>query len=861
VEGGIVALEKAENPDEWALGEGEAHVEVLRRGAATTLCQVVKHFQERLVSQLPVLWKMSVENFCAGGQTTAPMTNDQDVVFCLQTLEVVCSQLSVNLHPHLETTLPRLCQLVSHPLSGIRHMSARCLAKLATVIASPTIMAVVNRILPMLESMENVHFRQGATETVFCVTEELKLDVVPYVVLFIVPVLGRLSDPDPAVRSLANKTFATHVKLVPLEQQQVQDENSKPQLSRELIERRAQDRQFVDELMNLQNVESYVLPVHINADFRPYQLDGIKWLAFLNKYNLHGVLCDDMGLGKTLQTIAMLASDHKKRVLRGATNLPSLVICPATLCAHWKYEILKFVEESDLTPLMYSGPATQREGARPGLRKAMREKASCVVLSSYEIARNDLEFFREFSWNYLILDEGHVIRNSKSKTTKAIKSLVANRRLILSGTPIQNSVLELWSLFDFLMPGFLGSERSFNGAFAKPILASRVHAKDPAMREKGALAVEALHRQVLPFILRRVKEQVLDDLPPKIIQDVYCDLSPLQTRLYEEYSRKQKLDEEESEEEEDSKESALRLDSEQKTNGKKKAHYFMALQHLRKVCNHPKLVSLEDFDSRIASSNPWPQANNLEDINHSGKLVALKELLLQCGIGDEDMAAEAAAAGGGEVTVAGQHRALVFFQLKSMMDIVIEDLLRPLMPSVSYLRLDGSVPANSRQDLVQKFNQDPSIDLMLLSTSVGGLGLNLTGADTVIFVEHDWNPMKDLQAMDRAHRIGQKKVVNVYRLIAKNTIEEKILGLQQFKLKTANSVISSENSAVQTMATDSVVDLFSLSETPSNSQAAAAAANRKHSKGGGVKAVLDNLPELWDQKQYEDEYDIANKTN
>jgi len=374
------------------------------------------------------------------------------------------------------------------------------------------------------------------------------------------------------------------------------------------------------------------------------------------------------------------------------------------------------------------------------------------------------------------------------------------------------------------MPGFLGSETSFNLNFSKPILASRVHAKDPAMREKGALAVEALHRQVLPFILRRVKEQVLKDLPPKIIQDVYCDLSPLQTRLYEEYSTKQKFEEEDSGDDEMGTASAP-----------KKEHVFLALQHLKKVCNHPKLV---DFDGK--------SEHNLRSIAHSGKLLALKELLLQCGIGDaRDEDCDEAAGG-----VVNQHRALVFFQHKSMMNIVIEDLLRPLMASVTYLRMDGSVPANSRQDLVQKFNRDPSIDLMLLSTSVGGLGLNLTGADTVIFVEHDWNPMKDLQAMDRAHRIGQKKVVNVYRLICKNTVEEKILGLQQFKLKTANSVISSENSAVQTMATDSVVDLFSLSETGANS-------SRSSGKSRGVKAVLDNLPELWDQTQYDEEYDIV----
>ena len=227
-----------------------------------------------------------------------------------------------------------------------------------------------------------------------------------------------------------------------------------------------------------------------------------------------------------------------------------------------------------------------------------------------------------------------------------------------------------------------------------------MHAKDPAMREKGALAVEALHRQVLPFILRRVKEQVLKDLPPKIIQDVFCDLSPLQTKLYEEYSNKQNFQENLGDEEEGGEGSSA-------PSAPKKEHVFLALQYLKKVCNHPKLV---DFEGKAD--------HDLKKIAHSGKLVALRELLLQCGIGDDD-SSSCSVEGGEGGAVVNQHRALVFFQHKSMINIVIEDLLRPMMPSVTYLRMDGSVPANSRQDLVQKFNQDPSIDLMLLSTSVG----------------------------------------------------------------------------------------------------------------------------------------------
>lgn len=209
------------------------------------------------------------------------------------------------------------------------------------------------------------------------------------------------------------------------------------------------------------------------------------------------------------------------------------------------------------------------------------------------------------------------------------------------------------------------------------------------------------------------------------------------------------------------------------------------------------------------------QHSNLADIEHSAKLPALKQLLLDCGIGQSSTqqqqpqtatrnTANAATESQQQSQLVSQHRALIFCQLKAMLDIVENDLLRAHLPTVTYLRLDGSVPAAQRHSVVARFNADPSIDVLLLTTQVGGLGLNLTGADTVIFVEHDWNPMKDLQAMDRAHRIGQKKVVNVYRLITRQTVEEKIMGLQKFKLLTANTIISTENASLETMRTEQV---------------------------------------------------------
>ena len=204
------------------------------------------------------------------------------------------------------------------------------------------------------------------------------------------------------------------------------------------------------------------IPVKINAELRCYQQDGVNWLGFLNKYGLHGILCDDMGLGKTLQTICILSADHHQRQVDFQANqnpssapLPSIVICPPTLTGHWVDEVEKFVGPELLNPLHYTGPPSER------MRLRSRVAHHNLVIASYDIVRNDLDFFASLRWNYCVLDEGHVIKNGKTKSSKAIKQLIANHRLILSGTPIQNNVLELWSLFDFLIPGFLGTEKQF----------------------------------------------------------------------------------------------------------------------------------------------------------------------------------------------------------------------------------------------------------------------------------------------------------------------------------------------------------------------------------------------------------------
>ncbi|XP_058174842.1 TATA-binding protein-associated factor 172 [Anopheles ziemanni] len=824
-----------------------SHARTQRLGATAAITTICAQFKASLPQRLPILWQLLLDKLQTRvdeayvdrlALDVIAQDDTNDFMTSLQLLEVAAPFLDASLHGELFKLLPKLCLLLRHPLKAVRHMVGRCLGTLASVDAATVMTMVINDVVPLLSCIESVIKRQGSAEAIACIVNRLQFEIVPYVVLLVVPLLGRMSDPDQSVRLVSTHCFATLIQLMPLDG--LVTDGATRNLSEDLKMRKMKDRRFLEYLFTPKTIPDFEIPVKINADLRSYQQSGVNWLWFLNRYKLHGILCDDMGLGKTLQAICILAADHHQRSLDlSCAQLPSLVICPPTLTGHWVYEVEKFLPTRFLRPLHYVGLPVNREQLR------LKLGTYNLIVASYDIVRKDIEFFSSVHWNYCILDEGHIIKNGKTKSSKAIKQLVANHRLILSGTPIQNNVLELWSLFDFLMPGFLGTEKQFSMRFSRPILASRDPKSSPKEQEAGALAMEALHRQVLPFLLRRVKEDVLTDLPPKITQDLLCELSPLQERLYEDFSRMHLNSS-------DIRECLENIDG-QMGPANKKTHVFQALRYLQNVCNHPKLVlSPSHPEYQMIVGEFTRNGSSMDDIEHSAKLPVLKQLLLDCGIGTNE-----------DVSV-NQHRALIFCQLKAMLDIVENDLLKKHLPAVSYLRLDGSVPPSTRHHIVTKFNGDPSIDVLLLTTQVGGLGLNLTGADTVIFVEHDWNPMKDLQAMDRAHRIGQKKVVNVYRLITRKSLEEKIMGLQKFKLLTANTVVSDDNASMDTMGTDQLLDLFtgglqrSNSLTPS-SAASSASTIEANGNGGGVaiKTVLESLPELWDDNQYHEEYDLS----
>ncbi|KAJ3128607.1 btaf1 RNA polymerase II, B-TFIID transcription factor-associated, 170kDa [Physocladia obscura] len=843
--GDISAVEAASGAIADVVSSNKLKNDITRRGARFAFEKICERFGDKVFEHLPKLWdiiSVGILEFTIESPPTSSQLDPaaekcktdsgfaQTVVDSLVTLAVVVEAVHASLHPKLCGLLRPVCRILRAPFAILRHAASLCISAFTKTCTPQSMLAIVENVIPLLGDSSSVCNRQGAAECVSFVVQSLEESrLLPYIVFLIVPVLGRMSDPDESVRFVSTSVFADLVKLVPLESGIPDPEG----MDVELVKLKKEERKFMGQLVGSEKVENFEVPPGIEAELRPYQKEGVSWLAFLNRYGLHGILCDDMGLGKTLQSICMLASDHHIRAARFAetgspefAHTPSIVVCPPTLTGHWKQEILQYAGKV-LKPLIYVGGPAERSRLR-GLIPDYD-----VIITSYEILRNDAENLTTFNYNYCILDEGHVIKNAKTKLTKAVKTVKCMNRLILSGTPIQNNVLELWSLFDFLMPGFLGTESQFQAKFGKPIVASRDAKSSSKEQERGALALEALHKQVLPFLMRRMKEDVLNDLPPKIIQDFYVELGDVQKQLYEDFGKT---------------ESAAGAVNDVKGGGKsgKETHVFQALQYLRKLCNHPSLVLKPEhpqYNKIMAQLKE--QGKSVNDISLAPKITALKQILIDCGIGVSEFENNTS---GDLGPVTAPHRVLVFAQLREMLDHVENGLFKAQMKSVSYLRMDGTTDTSLRHDMVQKFNADPSIDVFLLTTSVGGLGLNLTGADTVIFIEHDWNPMKDLQAMDRAHRIGQKRVVNVYRLITRGTLEEKIMGLQKFKLNIASSIINADNAGIESMDTKQILDLFLLGGEGKVTTTDSEDPNKKAT----TKEILEGLGALWDEKQYED---------
>ncbi|GAV57483.1 SNF2_N domain-containing protein/Helicase_C domain-containing protein/DUF3535 domain-containing protein [Cephalotus follicularis] len=842
-------------------GEDRSRVEgfISRRGSELALRHMCKKFGPLLFDKLPKLWDCLTEVLIPGSianekQITQAIESIKDPQILINNIQVVRSvapMLDDTLKLKLLTLLPCIFKCVRHYHVAVRLAASRCITSMAKSLMANVMLAVIDNAIPMLGDTTSIHARQGAGMLISLLVQGLGVELVPYAPLLVVPLLRCMSDCDPSVRKSVTRSFAALVPLLPLARG-----IPSPTGLGEGLSKNADDAKFLEQLLDNSHIDDYKLSTELKVTLRRYQQEGINWLAFLRRFKLHGILCDDMGLGKTLQASAIVASDIAER--RSSDNpediQPSLIVCPSTLVGHWAFEIEKFIDATLISTLQYVGSAQDRVSLRENFNKHN------VIITSYDTVRKDIDYLGQCLWNYCILDEGHIIKNSKSKITAAVKQLKAQHRLILSGTPIQNNVMDLWSLFDFLMPGFLGTEKQFQATYGKPLVAARDAKCSAKDAEAGALAMEALHKQVMPFLLRRTKDEVLSDLPEKIIQDRYCDLSTVQLKLYEQFSGSHARQEISS---------IVKLgESGDKVEGNNaspnaSSHVFQALQYLLKLCSHPLLVVGEKMPGSLAShlSESFPENSSiiseLHKLHHSPKLVALQEILEECGIGVEASSSESS-------VCVGQHRVLIFAQHKAFLDIIERDLFHTHMKNITYLRLDGSVEPEKRFEIVKAFNSDPTIDALLLTTHVGGLGLNLTSADTLVFMEHDWNPMRDHQAMDRAHRLGQRKVVNVHRLIMRGTLEEKVMSLQRFKVSVANAVINAENASLKTMNTDQLLDLFATAETSKKGAMGSKRADgsidgdpKSMGTGKGVKAILGGLEELWDQSQYTEEYNLS----
>lgn len=477
-----------------------------------------------------------------------------------------------------------------------------------------------------------------------------------------------------------------------------------------------QFRRLIQDLKNFDTIED-VLPAELNATLRDYQQIGFQWLKTMARYGLGGILADDMGLGKTLQAITYLLSEKSEH----KETKTSLVVAPASLVYNWKNEFEKFAPTLEVV-VVYGAPDERA--------KLLTESAADVLITSYPLLRQDLEAYQDKEFASLILDEAQAIKNHQTKTAKAVKQLKAVKRFALSGTPIENSLDELWSIFDAIQPGFFQNQRSFS-----------------------SLSREKLARMVRPFILRRVKQDVLRELPEKIETVHQSELTKAQKELYLGYLEKIR---------QETKDSLLTEGFE-----KSRIKILAGLTRLRQLCCHPALF-LENYKDQ------------------SGKLDHLMELI--------------------ENALENKRRLLVFSQFASMLRIIREELDKM---KLGYFYLDGQTPSKERVAMTERFNTGENA-LFLISLKAGGTGLNLTGADTVILYDLWWNPAVEEQAAGRAHRMGQKNCVQVMRLITKGTIEEKIYEMQQRKKELIEQVIQPGEAALSSLSEEDLKEILGI---------------------------------------------------
>ncbi len=491
------------------------------------------------------------------------------------------------------------------------------------------------------------------------------------------------------------------------------------QAAQEFQERRERLRTF-------EKITPQPLPRGFRGELRPYQKAGVDWLHFLHEYRFGGILADDMGLGKTIQALAFLQSLKE----RGEADRASLLVVPKSLLVNWQREIARFTPE--LRVLEFTGVGRAKD---PSLFDQYD-----IVITTYGTMLRDIEFLRTYRFHYAILDESQAIKNPLAKTARAARLLNADHRLVMTGTPVENTTFELWSQFAFVNPGLLGSLEYFKEAFAGPI-----------ERDRDEEAANLLRKLVYPFILRRTKAQVAPELPPRTERILFTDLEPDQRKIYNRLRDRYRAE-------------LLGLIDRQGMDDAR-MRILEGLLRLRQVCIHPALVE------------PTYRGE-------SAKFELLAETL--------------------ETLMAEGHKALIYSQFVEVLKLVRKHLDAR---GVRYAYLDGQT--RDRHAQVDLFQSDPNVPFFLLSLKAGGVGLNLTAAEYVIHLDPWWNPAVEMQAADRAHRIGQESPVFIYKFIARDTVEEKILLLQERKRDLVEQLISAESSFFKSLTREDVEVLFS----------------------------------------------------
>ncbi|TXD52604.1 MULTISPECIES: SNF2-related protein [unclassified Polaribacter] len=482
-----------------------------------------------------------------------------------------------------------------------------------------------------------------------------------------------------------------------------------------------------EKLKNFKEIKDVTTPIGVKATLRPYQKEGLKWLNFLDDYNLGGCLADDMGLGKTLQIITFFK--HLKT--KNKETIPHLIVVPTSLIFNWTEEVLKFCPSLKITTL--TGVNRQKD--------TTSFKDFDIVLSTYGIVINDISYLKKYQFNYIVLDESQAIKNPNSKRFKAVRLLKAKNRLVLTGTPIENNTFDLYAQMTFVNPGLLGGMTHFKNEYATAI-----------DKNKDKNVAKELKELIDPFLLRRTKEKVATELPPKTEQFLYCTMGSEQRKLYEAYKNKYK--------------DYLLGKMEDDGLGKSKMYVLEGLTKLRQICDSPLLL------------------NDAEE--YTDQSVKIDELVRHI------------------KNKASHHKILIFSQFVKMLGL-IKSRLDEL--NITYEYLDGKT--KNRQEKVANFQNNKEIRVFLISLKAGGTGLNLTAADYVYIVDPWWNPAVEAQAIDRCYRIGQKKNVTAYKMICKDTIEEKIVLHQQHKKQLSDDLIQTEDSYVKSLSKESIAALFS----------------------------------------------------